>query len=231
LFRSFALVLLLMLPCAAADNPYWLSLRAKLDKYLAASLDAQQYSYEIIGPEIPMQDYLGKNPEALVEFSGLVPSSRQQLRVITASTRNPVDQIRVNVKLYAQMNAWVADSDIAAGTPLAAVHQERVRISPAETQLVIDASKVTYDTIRYKLANHRIARGETVKLNAIKTTRLISVGDPVTMISESSLIKLEYKCKAMGAGDIGDEITLNCPDLTKKNPRVEITGPNQAVLK
>ncbi len=219
------------LPAKSAENPYWVSLRSKVDKYLSSALDPQQYAYEIIGLESPLQDYLGKSPDATVEFSGLVPSSRQQLRVITASTRNPIEQARINVKLYSYISAWIADADIPAGSPLSAVHQERIKVSPADLQMVISADKLNYDVIKNKIANHKILKGESVKSNAIKTTKLVSLGDPITMVSESSLIRLEFKCKAMGNGDIGDEITLNCPDLTKKNPKVQITGANLAILK
>ncbi len=129
------------------------------------------------------------------------------------------------------MDAWVADADIPAGSPFISVHRERVRVMPSDTQLVVDANKVPLENIKSKIANHRILRGETVKINAFKSSKLISLGDHVTMVSESALIKLEFKCKAMGAGDIGDEISLNCPDLAKKSPKAEITGANLARLK
>ncbi len=219
------------LPARSADSPYWISLRAKLDKYLAANLDPQQYSYEILGLEQPLPDYLGKNPDTVIDFSGLVPSSRQQLRTITASSRDPIEQARINIKIYSYINAWIADTDIPAGGSLSGVHQEHISVSPADMQLVISADKTQYENIKYKTANHRILKGESLKLNALKTTKLINLGDPVTMVSESALIKLEFKCKAMGAGDIGDEITLNCPDLTNKNPKAQISGPNQTILK
>ena len=201
----------------------------KLEKYLAANLDPKLYSYEI--SPLAMNDYLGKSPEAAIDFSGLVPSSRQHLRTITASSRNPVEQLRINLRVWSQMDAWVADTDINAGSPIIAVHRERLKVMPSDTQLVVDANKISIETLRSKITNHRINKGETIKINAFKSSKLISLGDPVTMVSESSLIKLEFKCKALGAGDIGDEITLNCPDLAKKNPKVQITGPNLAILR
>ncbi len=217
------------LPAKSAENPYWANLNTKLEKYLSANLDTKLYSYEITPPE--MNDYLGKSPDAVIDFSGLVASSRQHLRTITASSRNPAEQLRINLKIWSHMDAWVADADIPAGSPIITVHRERVRVMPSDTQLVVDANKVPLENIKSKIANHRIAKGETVKINAFKSSKLISLGDHVTMVSESALIKLEFKCKAMGAGDIGDEITLNCPDLTKKSPKAEITGANLARLK
>ncbi len=210
-------------------NPYWSKLKPKLEQYLKQNLDTQSYSYTILEPE--MLDYLGGSADAKVDFSGLVPSSRQEMRTIVASTRTPIEQLRISVKIAAYIDAWIADTDIPAGTKVSNVHMERISVPPNDIQLIIDAKKIPLENIKYKIANYKIKKGDIIKTSSLKSTKLVSAGDQVNMISESELIRLEFKCKAMGAGDIGDEITLSCPDLAKKNPKVIITGPNQATLK
>ncbi len=240
LLWSIAIILSLycsfLWPAQSAVNPYYANLSSKLTKYLDSKLDPNRFSYEILGTDIEMQDYLGGAAEAPIEFSGLVINGRQEIQGINAkclkSTNNlPSEQIRIKVQIKNYINAWIADQDIPSGGKLDAIHAARIKVSPAELSMIIDADKVKYENLKNKTANHKINKAETIKMNAVRNTKLVSVGDPVNMVSETSLIKLEFKCKAMSSGDLGEDISLNCPDLKNKSPKAEIIGANLAKLK
>jgi len=52
----------------------------------------------------------------------------------------------------------------------------------------------------------------------------------INIRSGSQFVTLEFICKAMTSGDVGDTITINCQNMQNKTMKASITGDGTAKL-
>jgi len=230
-------MLLLALPAAAISRSqttnnsiYWQDLKAKLTNYLNKNLDQKRYQYQIIRPLRALDGYLGGSPKAEIKFERFNLNSRGSRKTILASAANPMKDSIPNVSIQVEVKniitAWELKSPISRGTKItqAMLIEKRIPIESQYSRLYFTTAPIN------KTANRNLREGEILKVNMVKNTRLVSTGDTIKVSSGSGGISLEFPCKAMSSGDIGDVINIMCPDFEKKSHKAKIIGVGKAVM-
>ncbi|MDD9899120.1 MAG: flagellar basal body P-ring formation chaperone FlgA, partial [Candidatus Melainabacteria bacterium] len=134
--------------------------------------------------------------------------------------------------LVIQLNVWVYKPvyklrrSVSRGQEIAAnnFYETTVPIRQMDERLYF------HGNLHQKVANVNIAAGTPVKVNMVRHQKLVQVGDIIKVNSGSKFINLEFFCKAMSSGDIGEIINLNCEEMNKKHHRAELIAPGQARL-
>jgi len=213
-----------------AANPYWLNLKPKLIKYLNKNINASEYKYEIVGPAKEMETFLGNRPEANVQFERLAldsPSSRKSIIAVAYDdTGKKIDSLVINIDVWVYRNVYMLRHNLSA-------HDEIQQDNVYEANIPIrqmDEKLYYHGNVKQKVATTNIAAGTPLKVNHIRHEKLIQIGDMIKIKSGSQFISLEFMCKAMTSGDIGDTITVNCQEMQNKTMKASITGEGTAKL-
>lgn len=257
LFRSVLLLCLVFFAVPAkamydySSSKYWKALEPKVEAYLKKELDANKYAYEIVGPSADLIDYIGGSAEAEIEIGRFNPNSRSHQKTLVISAlkseeenrnaklgnyaRTINDNITVVIKVWKLVDGWVLNEAVKRNQELKdKFKKEKLKVKPIEERLLLTVDEGPNQIIEEHLATKTAIRdldaGTALKINMIKSTKLVSVGDSVEVVSETDTIKLVFKCKALGSGDVGDSINLSCPDFEKRSTKATVTGYKKARL-
>lgn len=217
-------------PAFNAANPYWMNLKPKLVKYLDKAINKSIYKYELIGPNKEMKSFLGNRPDANVQFENLMlesPSPHKSLvAVVYDDSGNKADSLVISFNLWVYKKVYMLHKSISARDDITEdnIYQAVIPIRQMDTNLYYDGN------LKQKVATTNIAAGTPLKVNMVRHEKLVQIGDVINIKSGNQFITLEFMCKAMNSGDIGDTITVNCQDMQNKTMKASITGPGSAVL-
>lgn len=213
-----------------AANPYWINLKSKLTKHLNKTINASQYKYEIVGPTKEMKTFLGNRPDAKVQFERLAldsPSHRKSIIAVAYDDNGTrIDSVVINLDVWVYRKVYMLRNNISARDEISEdnVYEASIPIRQMDEKLYY------HGNVKQKVATTNIAAGTPLKVNMIRHEKLIQIGDMIKIKSGSKFITLEFMCKAMTSGDIGDTITINCQDMQNKSMKASITGEGTAKL-
>ena len=211
-------------------NPYWINLKVKLNQYLDKTINKSEYKYDVVVPAKEMTNFLGNRPDAEVKFEGLVlnsPSYRKSIvAVVYDETGKRLDSIVINLDVLVYRNVYMLKQSVAARDEILEgnVYESRIPIRQMDENLYY------HGPIKQKVASTNITAGTPLKVNIVRHEKIVQVGDMINIKSGSKFIALEFICKAMTSGDVGDTITVNCQEMHNKTMKAEITGPGTANL-
>lgn len=223
------------MPATAAPNQYasgtfWTKLKIKLDKYLKEKINSKQYKYEIIGPSRELKNFFGNRPDADVKFDRLVidsPSPRKTvLAYVEDGNGKRIDSLVIQLDLWVYKPVYQLRHAVNHGGEIAAnnFYEATVPIKQMDERLYFRGN------LNQKVATVDIPAGVPIKINMVRHQKLVQVGDMVKVSSGSKFINLEFFCKAMSSGDVGDVINLNCEEMNNKRHRGELIAPGEARL-
>lgn len=213
-----------------AANPYWMNLKPKLIQHLKKTINVSEYKYEIVGPSKEMKTFLGNRPDAKVQFERLAldsPSHRKSIvAVVYDDAGKRIDSIVVNLDVWVYRNVYMLRTSISARDDIDAdnVYEANIPIRQMDEKLYY------HGNVRQKVATTNIAAGSPLKVNMVRHEKLVQMGDMIKIKSGSQFITLEFMCKAMTSGDVGDTISVNCQDMQNKTMKASITGEGTAKL-
>ena len=81
-----------------------------------------------------------------------------------------------------------------------------------------------------KVATVSIPAGTPIRVNMLRHQKLIQVNDMVKVSSGTKMINLQFLCRAVSSGDLGDTINVYCADMQHQNHQAVITADNEARL-
>lgn len=216
---------------AFAKGIFWINLKPKVERYLEKAINKNAYIYKIIGPAKEMQTFLGNRPDAVVKFEGLnlgAPSSRKSLvaYVLDDSGKQRVDTLVVylDVKIYKKV--LTLKKGLASGQEVSAdnIVEKTIVINQGEAKLYYQG------TLVQQVAAVNIAAGQPIKVNMIRHQKLIQAGERIKVRNNGTAVRVEFFCKSINSGDIGEVVNLFCPELEKKNHRAKIIEDGVAEL-
>ena len=213
-----------------AANPYWMNLKSKLTKHLNKTINQTEYKYNIIGPTKEMKNFLGNRTDANVQFERLnldSPSPRKSIIAVSYDEAGKrIDSVAITIEVWVYRNVYKLRNNISARDEILEdnVYESRMAIRQMDEKLYY------HGRVKQKVATTNIAAGTPLKVNMVRHEKLIQIGDMINIKSGSQFITLEFMCKAMTSGDIGDTITVNCQDMQNKTMKASITGDGTAKL-
>lgn len=211
-----------------AANPYWISLKPKLKAYLAKNIDTNKYSYTIHGPSRDLKSFLGHRPDAEIRFSNInlkIPSMRKTVMASAYDSEGKKLEtlpIYVDVKIYKKVLSLKRSLQKGQEITPDNIIEKTIAIDPRDAQLYYNSE------LRQKVANRSMQAGLAIKNNQVRHEKMIQVGDSIKVLNDSKVIVLEFICRAMKSGDLGEVITLHCPDLQAKTKKARIINEAEA---
>jgi flagella basal body P-ring formation protein FlgA len=211
-------------------NPYWISVKAKLEKHLSETLDPKLYKYEIVGPTRELKTFLGNRPDVQIVFEKLNLNTLASRKSVTATVysadKKILDSLIINLDVKIYHKVFKLKHGIAQGQEIAAanLYEESILIEPLDTRLYAAGN------LNQKVASIAIAADTPIKINMLRSQKLMQANQPIRVSSGTSIIQLELICKTVGSGDVGDVITVYCQDSQKKNLRAKIIEAGRGQL-
>jgi flagella basal body P-ring formation protein FlgA len=211
-----------------AANPYWISLQPKLKAFLTKNIDTKKYSYTIYGPSRDLKGFLGHRPDAEIRFSNLnlgIPSQRKTIMATAYDDKGKKLEslpIFIDVKVYKKVLSLKRSLQKGEEITPDNIIEKTIAIDPRDSRLYYNSG------LNQKVANNNMVAGEAIKFNEVRHEKMIQVGDSIKVINKNKMIVLEFICKAMKSGDLGEIITLHCPDLQSKTKKAKIINEAEA---
>ncbi len=211
-----------------AANPYWISLQPKLKAYLSKSIDSKKYSYTIYGPSRDLKSFLGHRPGAEIRFSNLnlaTPSMRKTVMANAYDTDGKKLEalpIYIDVKIYKKVLSLKRSLNKGEEITQDNIIEKTIAIDPRYAGSYYDSG------LNQKVANRSMKAGDAIKFNQVRHEKMIQVGDNIKVSNKNKIIVLEFICRAMKSGDLGEIITLHCPDLQAKTKQAKIIAKAEA---
>jgi len=211
-------------------NPYWMNLKPKLIKHLDATINKNEYKYEIVGPTVEMKNFLGNRPDANVQFEKLIldnPSSRKTIVAVAYDENNKqIDSLVISFDVWIYRNVYMLRNSVSTKDDIKEenILKSRIPIRQMDERLYFTGN------LKQKVAATNIQANTPLKVNMVRHEKLVQVGDMINIKNENKFITLEFMCKAMSSGDIGDTITINCPEMQNKTMKALVTGAGTAKL-
>ncbi|MDA0773073.1 MAG: flagellar basal body P-ring formation chaperone FlgA [Cyanobacteria bacterium] len=229
------LILTIQLPIQAEPNnfatgSFWMPVKVKLTNYLNQKIDKKQYKYEIIGPTRELKAYMGNRIDADIKFEKLVfdtPSPRKTIiAYVEDASGKRIDSAVIQLEIWVYKSVNMLRKAVSRGQELEPnnIYQSSYPIRQMDEKLYFQGN------LRQKVATSNIPANSPIKINMVRHQKLVQVGDMIKVTSGNSVINLEFFCKAMNSGDIGEIINLTCPEMSKKNHRAELTAAGEARL-
>ena len=212
-----------------AANPYWLAIKPKLNQYLKSHINNSKYQYTLIGPTRPMKNFLGNRPGLEIKFSGLNLGTSSMRKTVMATAYDGAKRvasipIAVDVKVYKRVLTLKRPVNKGEEITPSNVTSKVIAINPRDIKMYYDSG------LAQKVATSYMAAGVAIKVNQVRHEKLIQVGDTLKVANENKAIVLEFICKAMKSGDLGETINVHCPDLQAKTKKAKITDEARAVF-
>jgi flagella basal body P-ring formation protein FlgA len=211
-------------------NTYWMNLKPKLIKHLDNFINKAEYKYEIVGPTIEMKNFLGNRPDANIKFEKLIldnPSSRKTIIAVAYDENNKqIDSLVISIDVWVYRDVYMLKNSVSAKEDIKPenIFTSRIPIRQIDEKLYFTGN------LKQKVAATSIPANTPLKINMVRHEKLIQVGDMINIKNENKFITLEFMCKAMSSGDVGDTITINCPDMQNKTMKAQVTGIGTAKL-
>jgi flagella basal body P-ring formation protein FlgA len=214
---------------ALVTNVFWINLKNKLINYLDKVVDKSKFKYEIVGPSQEMKNFLGNRPDAEIEFLRFNPESPANKKTILARVKGsirPEDQLSVILNYWIYKEVQVLNRNIKKNEEIYPKDIKLMKI-PIEAQ----NARLYYEgPVMQKVALRDLRAGEAIKINMLRHEKTVRTGDNIRVLSQSPFITLEFRCRALSSGDIGDIINLFCEDIQKKNIKAKVKESGIAVL-
>jgi flagella basal body P-ring formation protein FlgA len=213
-----------------AANPYWMALKPKLKAHLEKTIDKKKYSYTIYGPSRDLKSFLGKSKKAEIRFSNLNLQSPSMRKTVVASAYDNTGKkletlpIYIDVKIYKEVLTLKRPINKGEEITPDNIQKTVIAIDPRNARTYYDPNK----KLAQKVANNSMAAGAAIRFNQVRHEKLIHVGDSIKVANKNKVIVLEFMCRAMKSGDIGDIITVSCPDLQSKSKKARIVDETHA---
>lgn len=214
----------------SSTNTYWINLKSKLSKYLKKNINPSLYTYKIIGPARDMKNFLGNRADAQVKFSNLnlTANSHRKNMIATAygADGKRIDSLNIIIDVFTYHQVYMLKNSVPRGGEITSsnIYQTRIPIKRMNSRLYYDG------ILKQKVATRDIPAGIAIMKNMLRHEKVIQVGDTIQVTSGSHSISLEFMCKAISSGDIGEMITLNCPDMQKRTMKAEVLSSGRAKL-
>ncbi len=209
---------------------FWINLKSKLTPYLEKNINKSAYSYEIIGPTRALTTFLGNRPDAEVKFERLnlgAPSPRKTLTAyVEDENKKRIDSIVIQINVLAAHTVYMLRRGINKGQEVSAdnIYKQSITMPQSDFRLYFDANP------SQKVATVNIPAGTAIRVNMLRHQKLIQVNDMIKVSSGTKMINLQFLCKAMSSGDLGDTINVYCTDMQHTNHQAVITADNEARL-
>lgn len=212
-----------------ATNVFWINLKNKLVNYLDKTVDKSKFKYEIVGPMNEMKNFLGNRPETEIEFLRFnpnTPASRKTVLAKVIGSNKAEDQVTIILNYWIYKEVLIFNRNLKKGEEInqGDFHLSKIPIKPQDSNLYYEGPVIQ------KVALRDIKAGEAIKINMLRHEKTIRTGDNVRVLSESAFITLEFRCRALSSGDVGDTINLFCEDLQKKNIKARVQESGIAIL-
>jgi flagella basal body P-ring formation protein FlgA len=207
-----------------------MNLKPKLIKHLDATINKNEYKYEIVGPTVEMKNFLGNRPDANVQFEKLIldnPSSRKTIVAVAYDENNKqIDSLVISFDVWIYRNVYMLRNSVSTKDDIKEenILKSRIPIRQMDERLYFTGN------LKQKVAATNIQANTPLKVNMVRHEKLVQVGDMINIKNENKFITLEFMCKAMSSGDIGDTITINCPEMQNKTMKALVTGAGTAKL-
>ncbi len=209
---------------------FWINLKSKLTPYLEKNINKSIYSYQVIGPTRALTTFLGNRPDAEVKFERLnlgAPSTRKTLTAyVEDESKKRIDSIVIQIDVLAAHTVYMLRRGINKGQEVSAdnIYKQTMTMPQTDFKLYFDANP------SQKVATVSIPAGVPIRVNMLRHQKLIQVNDMIKVNSGSKLISLQFFCKAVSSGDLGDTINVYCSDMQHPNHQAVITADNEARL-
>lgn len=222
-------------PCLATENEFckgafWINLKTKLTPYLEKNINKSVYSYEVIGPNKEMTTFLGNRPDAEVKFERLnlsAPSSRKTLvAYVEDENKKRLDNIVILIDVLTFQKVYMLRRAVSAGQEISPdnIYQASLNISQMDSKLYFNANPAQ------KVATVSIPAGTAIKVNMLRHQKLVQVNNMIRVNSGSKMIALQFLCRAVSSGDLGETINVYCADMQHPNHQAVITAQGEAKL-
>ena len=213
-----------------AANPFWLAVKPKLVKFLDAKVKNTNYSYQIDKPARELTNFLGKRANLEIKFSQFNMNVVNSRKTVVATAYDENNKALESLPIF--INMKTAKKVLCLKTPLSKgeeikrenIYEKVINIDPRDVNLYYDG------VLAQKVANYDIGAGVGIKVNQVRHQKLIQSGETIKVVSKNKVIELEFICKAMNSGDIGDIITVHCDNLQHSSKKVKITDRATAEL-
>lgn len=213
-----------------AANPYWLAIKPKLKTYLDKNISSSKYSYKIVGPARKMTNFLGNRSGLDIKFSNLNLNGNSMRRTVMASAFDEAGKKVATMPVYVDVMIYkrvlTLKRPVQKGQEITPdnVSSKVIAINPRDAKLYYDASLIQ------KVAGTNLPAGSAIRMNQVRHEKLVQVGDSIKVANKNKLIVLEFICKAMKSGDVGDTIMVHCPDLQVTSKKVELLSESEAIF-
>ncbi len=209
---------------------FWINLKSKLTPYLEKNISKTSYSYEIIGPTKEMTGFLGNRPDAEVKFERLnltAPSSRKTLvAYVEDETKKRIDSIVILIDVMAYHSVYMLRRGVAKGQEITTdnIYKQSMSMPQTDFKLYFEGNP------QQKVALVGIPAGTPIKTTMLRHQKLIQVNDMIKVSSGTKVINLQFLCRAVSSGDLGDTINVYCADMQHTNHQAVVTAEGQARL-
>lgn len=228
-------LLLTATPCFAEENEFckgafWISLKAKLTPYLEKTINKSVYSYEVVGPSKEMTSFLGNRPDAEVKFEKLnlsSPSARKSLiAYVEDENKKRLDNIVILIDVLTYQKVYMLRRAVSAGQEISPdnIYQASLTMQQVDSKLYFTANPAQ------KVANVNIPAGTAIKVNMLRHQKLVQVNNMIRVNSGSKMIALQFLCRAVSSGDLGETINVYCADMQHPNHQAVVTAQGEAKL-
>ncbi len=213
-----------------AHGVFWINLKSKLNPYLEKNINKATYSYEVIGPNREMTAFLGNRPDAEVKFERLnlaSPSTRKTLvAYVEDENKKRIDSIVINIDVLASHSVYMLRRAVSKGQEITAdnYYRQSLTMSQADFKLYFDGNP------QQKVALVNIPAGTPIKTSMLRHQKLIQVNDMIKVSSGTKMISLQFLCRAVSSGDLGDTINVYCADMQHQNHQAVVTAVGEARL-
>ena len=222
-------------PCLAEENEFckgvfWINLKTKLTPYLEKNINKSVYSYDVIGPTKEMVSFLGNRPDAEVKFEKLnlnTPSPRKSLvAYVEDENKKRLDNIVIQLDVLTYQKVYMLHRAVSAGQEISPdnIYQANLSSQQVDSKLYFNANPAQ------KVANVNIPAGTAIKVNMLRHRKLVQVNNMIKVHSGSKMIALQFLCRAVSSGDLGDTINVYCADMQHPNHQAVITAQGEARL-
>jgi flagella basal body P-ring formation protein FlgA len=224
-----------MPPAFAVENEFckgafWINLKTKLTPYLEKNISKSLYSYEVIGPNREMTTFLGNRPDAEVKFERLnlsAPSSRKTLvAYVEDENKKRLDNIVILIDVLTFQKVYMLHRAVSAGQEISPdnIYQATLNLQQMDSKLYFNANPAQ------KVATVSIPAGTAIKVNMLRHQKLVQVNNMIRVNSGSKMIALQFLCRAVSSGDLGETINVYCADMQHPNHQAVITAQGEAKL-
>lgn len=209
---------------------FWINLKSKLTPYLEKNINKSIYSYQLIGPTRELTTFLGNRPDAEVKFERLnlsAPSTRKTLvAYVEDETKKRIDSVIIQLDVLAAHSVYMLRRAINKGQEISAdnIYKQTLTMPQTDFKLYFDANP------SQKVATVSIPAGTPIRVNMLRHQKLIQVNDMIKVSSGTKMISLQFLCKAVSSGDLGETINVYCADMQHQNHQAVITADNEARL-